>query len=126
MCTVERLFKGVPLQQCTSGCYVLTCSAVVLCLQTGNPEVVADLYAPDGVLLPTVSNQVIVHGLLHNLALLGTWYCQCPTNSCPVMVLNTLYYNDCWQQAKAFKACLQLAGPQGRHCRLPINKGLIN
>ncbi|WIA23804.1 hypothetical protein OEZ85_013479 [Tetradesmus obliquus] len=27
-------------------------------LQTGNPEVVADLYAPDGVLLPTVSNQV--------------------------------------------------------------------
>ena len=27
-------------------------------LQTGNPEIVADLYAPDGVLLPTVSNQV--------------------------------------------------------------------
>lgn len=27
-------------------------------MQTGNPEVVADLYAPDGVLLPTVSNQV--------------------------------------------------------------------
>jgi hypothetical protein len=27
-------------------------------LQTGNPERVADLYAPDGVLLPTVSNQV--------------------------------------------------------------------
>lgn len=31
-------------------------------LQTGNPEVVADLYAPDGVLLPTVSNQVSSRG----------------------------------------------------------------
>jgi hypothetical protein len=31
---------------------------LLLLLQTGNPEIVADLYAPDGVLLPTVSNQV--------------------------------------------------------------------
>ena len=27
-------------------------------LQTGDPEIVASMYAPDGVLLPTVSNQV--------------------------------------------------------------------
>ncbi|PPT90537.1 SgcJ/EcaC family oxidoreductase, partial [Xanthomonas arboricola] len=27
-------------------------------LATGNPDKVADLYAPDGVLLPTVSNEV--------------------------------------------------------------------
>ena len=27
-------------------------------LQTGDPEIVASLYADDGVLLPTVSNQV--------------------------------------------------------------------
>ena len=29
-----------------------------MALQTGDPEKVAALYAPDGVLLPTVSNQV--------------------------------------------------------------------
>jgi hypothetical protein len=34
---------------------------LLLLLQTGNPEIVADLYAPDGVLLPTVSNQVGPH-----------------------------------------------------------------
>jgi hypothetical protein len=34
------------------------CLYLLCALQTGNPEIVADLYAPDGVLLPTVSNQV--------------------------------------------------------------------
>lgn len=44
-------FLNLPSLCC---CLLLQC----LALQTGNPEVVADLYAPDGVLLPTVSNQV--------------------------------------------------------------------
>jgi hypothetical protein len=55
---------GVSSTCCSPGC--CDCSSVLLLLllcclcplQTGNPEVVADLYAPDGVLLPTVSNQV--------------------------------------------------------------------
>ena len=31
---------------------------IALLLQTGDPEIVASMYAPDGVLLPTVSNKV--------------------------------------------------------------------
>jgi hypothetical protein len=40
---------------------------LLLLLQTGNPEIVADLYAPDGVLLPTVSNQVRLHVMGNDL-----------------------------------------------------------
>lgn len=72
-------FQNVHLSEALldpSGCCHIQCEAephlfpaVLLSLQTGNPEVVADLYAPDGVLLPTVSNQVTMHDVLHNLEL---------------------------------------------------------